>query len=198
MKKKLKRWVDVASHYNSAISSESTMKLFAKGVNALNAKTKLIMTYNSVIEEKGIYEQDTFELTKEDINSMEATTDKAFMYNEPVRIMKISDFDKTYEELFQEKPVYALKDLEFGCPVPMAMDKAKDRIYLFDRCGGTSPLYSNSQIESVTEIDGGYQVSQVIKILNADENDKLVESYQIKWFFDKDLKFVKSEGQKLN
>ena len=96
IEEKLKNWVGVASHYSSVISSESTMELFAKGVNEVDAKTKLVMTYNAVFGEKGIYEQDTYNLTKEDIKSMEATTDKESMYNEPVRIMKISDFDKTY------------------------------------------------------------------------------------------------------
>lgn len=197
VKTKLERWVNIASNYDSVDTGTSTMQKFAKGVTKLDANTKLVMTYNAVMREKKIFEQDTYELTKEDVNRMESAIGKDQILNEPVHVMKISDFNNTYKDLFDEEASYTLEDIGFGCPTPWGMDKSADSIYLFSRCGGTSPLYDESRIESISNGEDGYQVSQEIDIINGAEQDKVEETYRITWSFDKNLKFVKSEGQKV-
>ena len=187
VKTKLERWVNVASRYNSVDTSTSTLEMFAK--------TKLIMTYNAVIEEKNIYDQKEYILTKDDIADMSANIDKSDMNNEPVKIMKMSDFNTTYKELFDEDASYEVKDLDFGCPTPWGMDKQKNRIYLFSRCGGTSPLYPEVKKTNYDLDDNYYYVHRQVDILNGDESDEVSETYKILWKFDKDLKFVSSEKE---
>lgn len=195
VKAKLERWVGIASAHSSIDPSTSTLEKFAKGMTELDAKTKLVMTYNAVMSEKKIYDQNSYELTAEDVKAMESTISKSQISEESVKIMKISDFNKTYEELFQETASYTLKDLDFGCPIPWGMDKAKDRIYLFERCGGVSPIYSDKNITSYYESDGYYCLVQEAEIKDGSEKDKVTESYKILWKFDKNLKFVSSEKE---
>ena len=100
VKAKIERWVTIASNYNSVDTGTSTMQKFAKGVTKLDDNTKLVMTYNAVMREKKIFEQDTYELTKEDVNRMESAIGKDQILHEPVHVMKISDFNNTDKELF--------------------------------------------------------------------------------------------------
>lgn len=198
VKATLGKWVNVASDYNGVSSDISTLGTFAAGITSdkISAKTKLIMAYNSVMEYKEIYKQEYYILTADDISKMEATIKKSEMNNEDVNIMKISDFDSAYKELFGVDASYTLKDLNFGCPTPWGMDKSQDRIYLFHRCGGTSPLYSDKRIESYeTDENGGYSIHQTVDIRNSEKQEGIEKTYKILWKFDKDLKFVSSEKE---
>lgn len=188
VKAKLKEWVEIADFY-STISTSSTLETFAKGVTSLDTKTKLMMTYNATD-----YSQDLYALTKDDISKMETTIDKKSMDGEEVYIMKISDFNSKYKELFQEEASYTIKDLDFGCPLSWGMDKSQDRIYLFDRCGGISSTRTDAEITSYDKDDNYYLVHEKVDLIDT-TNNKVTKSYKILYKFDKDLKFVSSEKE---
>ena len=189
VKAKLKEWIEIADNYNT-ISGTSTLDTFAKGVTSLDTKTKLIMTYNATD-----YSENLYTLTKNDISKMETSIDKKSMDGEEVYIMKISDFNSKYKELFQEEATYTIKDLDFGCPLPWGMDKSQDRIYLFDRCGGISSIRTNSEITSYDKDDNYYLVHEKVDIIDTADNNKITKTYKILYKFDKDLKFVSSEKE---
>lgn len=194
VKNKLERWVTVASHYNG-VGYTSTLEKFAEGVTELDDKTKFEMTYNAVYADKKIEKQESYTLTSNDIAKMETSIDKNQMKNESVKLMKISDFNTTYEELFDEDSTYTIKDLDFGCPTPWGMDESQDRLYLFERCGGTettNPDYKDLTYESD---DNYYFVHQKVDIHDGAQYNTITKSYKIVWIFDKNLHFISTEKE---
>ena len=189
---RLKRWVGIASTYNHS-SGTSTFEKFAGGLNYSQFKKgfKLKMAYNAIFYDKKTKD---YTLTASDISKMESTINKVEMKGEPVHVMKTSDFSGEYKGLFQEDTTYNLKDLNFGCPTPWAMDKDTGRIFLFSRCGGTSNFKLTAKITSINSDDSYYYVHQSASIVDM-SNNKTVKSYKTLWKFDKNFKFVNTSKE---
>ena len=194
VKNKLERWVTVASYYNG-VGYTSTLEKFGEGLTELDDKTKLEMTYNAVYADKKIEKQERYSLTIDDIAKMQTSIDKSQMTNEPVKIMKISDFNTTYEELFNEDSTYTLKDLNFGCPTPWGMDESQDRLYLFERCGGTATTNPDYKKLTYDSDDNYYFVHQKVDIHDGAQNNIITKSYKIVWLFDKEANFISTEEE---
>ncbi len=185
---RLKRWVDIASHFSFS-SSTTTIDKFLSGLTykQLSKSFKFKMAFNAIFYDKKYIEK--YELTENDVSKMESVMNKAGMKGETVAVMKVSDFNSEYKGLFQEDTTYTIKELPFTCPISWALDKDSERIFLFNRCGGTGNGGYNTKITSIDSDNNYYYVHQTASFVEQ-PNNKVKKSYKTLWKFDKNLKFV--------
>lgn len=192
-KAKLNKFIEIASIDDTITSKVVTATYFNKGVSYITKEVKLKMAYNVT------YNLGTFEnyiLTEDEINRIPEDegikNDKTYI-GERVTVIKVSDFENAYKEFFDEEPSYTLDDLsELGCPRIQAIDRSRDKIYLFSRCGGTTIMSYDTEIISYEKDDNYYLVHQKAKKYNK-ATSTIEEEYNLLWKFDKKLKFVSTE-----
>lgn len=180
VKTRLKKFITAATQYRA---SGSTRENFINGTTSLTKDIKLKMTnaaiYNDNKPTKNIV------LSGEEINNLEGVKPDA---NEIVDIIKISDYNDTYKELFNEEPVYEINELQMnGCPAPMAINRAQGTMYLFHRCGGTTATSYEEKINSYDLDNDNYYVHQE---LSQTTPDGINTTTKLLWKFDKNLKFI--------
>lgn len=192
-KAKLNKFIEIASIDDTITSKVVTATYFNKGVSYITKEVKLKMAYN-VTYNLGTFEN--YVLTEDEINKIPEEdgikNDKTYI-GEKVTVIKVSDFENAYKEFFDEEPSYTLDDLsELGCPRIQAIDRGRDKIYLFSRCGGTTIMSYDTEIISYEKDDNYYLVHQKAKKYNK-ATSTVEEEYNILWKFDKNLKFVSTE-----
>jgi len=173
---------------NYRMYSPSIMEEYYSG--NISKTTKMEMTYAYCSKQNKIVGRVT--LSKEEIDAMEGSKPSVSSngFVEEVSVLSMDDFDKAYEELFQEKANYTLDDLrESGCPMPGAINKKLGKIYLFSNCGGTSaPTTVTCKEDKSYDSDEEYYY--VHKSILCSDQDGSSEEHKSDWKFDKNLKFV--------
>lgn len=187
IKDHLYKFVTAASIYSDTGYS-STAQAFYNGTNGIDPDIKYKMTYNVIVNIDQNYKSNVV-LSTEEASKM-TTIVPGDLGGEEVDVVKISDFNKVYEELFHEKPNYNLNTISnIGCPSPLGFNNDLDKMYLFYRCEGNSYSEYDSNIVSYDEDDTYYYVHQEGTFKSSIEESDVVV-YKILWKFDKDLNFV--------
>lgn len=181
VKTRLETFVTVAVAYRS---TGMTRDKFIKGTDSIDTQTKLEMT-NAAIYYNDKVTKNTIILGEEYQNISGVKPDQ----NEMVDTIKISDFDNTYKELFNEDPNYNIENLSLiGCPAPVAWNREMGKLYLLDRCGGTTVITYENKITSYDSDTKYYYIHQDLHEKNMVSNEE--NSTKLLWKFDKDLSFI--------
>lgn len=189
---KLSRFVQAASFYSDTGYS-STASAFYNGTTSIDNDIKYKMTMNVIYKIDHNYKSDVI-LSSEEINSMQRVFSDDIS-GESVDVVKISDFNKTYEELFHEKPSYSIDTIKnISCPSPWGYNSDLDRLYLFYRCEGNAYSEYDSSITSIEEDDNYYYVHQYGSLKSSIEKSDLT-NFKILWKFDKDLNFISTSRE---
>ena len=192
VKERLSKFVSAASFYSDTGYS-STAQNFINGTTSIDNDIKYKMTYNVIYKIDQDYKSDVV-LTTEESNAMKRVFNDD-INGESLDIIKLSLFNKTYEELFNEKPSYTINNLtNIGCPAPLGYNIELDRIYLFYRCDGNSYSEYDSFIASYDEDDKYYYVHQEGGFKTQKEESDIIV-YKILWKFDKKFNFVSTSKE---
>ena len=188
----LEKFINAASIYSDTGYS-STAQAFYNGTTSIDNDIKYKITFNVLYYIDKNYKSD-ITLTNEEINSMQRVIG-GDITGELLDVIKISDFNKIYKDLFHEKPNYTIDTIKnISCPSPLGFNNELDRIYLFYRCEGNSYSEYDSNIVSFDEDDNYYYVHQEGSLKpNAEESDVIV--YKVLWKFDKNLNFVSTSRE---
>lgn len=192
VKEYLNRFISAASIYSDTGYS-STAQAFYNGTNNIDSDIKYKMTYNVIYNIDNNYKSNVV-LSTEEASKM-TTIVPGDVSGEEVDVVKISEFNKVYEELFHEKPNYNINTISnIGCPSPLGFNNDLDKMYLFYRCEGNSYSEYESVITSIEEKDNNYYVHQEGSFKNSiEESDVIV--YKVLWKFDKDLNFISTSRE---
>ena len=192
VKKRIDKFISAASIYSDTGYS-STAQAFYNGATTIDSDIKFKMTYNAIYKIDKNYKSDIV-LTTEEGNAMDRVFNEDIS-GESLDIITISDFNKTYKELFNEKPNYTIDTIKnIGCPSPLGYNKEYDRIYLFYRCNGNTYSEYDSVIISYDEDENYYYAHQEGSLkIDKEESDIIV--YKVLWKFDKDLNFVSTSRE---
>ena len=189
---KLSRFVQAAS-FHSDTGYSSTASAFYNGTSSIDDDIKYKMTMNFIYKIDHNYKSDVI-LSNEEINNMQRVFNDDIS-GESVDIVKISDFNKAYEELFHEKPSYSIDTIKnISCPSPWGYNNDLDRIYLFYRCEGNAYSEYDSNITSIEEDNKYYYVHQYGSLKSSIEKSDLT-NFKVLWKFDKDLNFISTSRE---
>ena len=187
VKTKLNRFVEVGSE--DSYGSVQTAPFFYNGKSEILESEKLIMAYVDAVKISKKTEYRV--LTEEEIQNIDGLKPET---NEKVTILKVSDFEQSYKDLFDEDGDYKkLKDLgvKIGCPAPLGMDANAGNMYLYSRCGGTTNVKYSKEITSYDSDTEYYYVHQTMKY----ESQEETKEYKVVWKFDKNIKFISTEKE---
>lgn len=188
VKERLNKFVDAGSNHVPSGSNE-TAENFREGTTTIPDVIKIHMAKLGTKTEWKEY------------NSEEAKSigiEGVGPNKESIGVLKVSDFNKTYEEFFGEKlsdPIQALKSIK-SCPIIWYSSNTNEEVYLLSRCGGTSDIVYTKEITSYDSDNEYYYVHQTLKYDRHHMNNGNYEStgeittYKIVWKFDKDFKFI--------
>ncbi len=195
VKAKLERFINAASIEDSITSDVVTATYFNKGVSSIDKNIKLKMVYNDLFRFGNPIRNHI--LTQDEIKTLDDATgiiNDPTVVGENVIVLKMSDFDNTYNEFFKEDASYTINELSMlGCPSAQGMSRESDSIYLFSRCGGTTVMSYNTSITSYNFDGDNYLVYQKAELYN-NASDTVEENYNLLWKFDKNLKFISTEN----
>ena len=192
VKEHLDKFISAASIYSDTGYS-STAEAFYNGTTSIDSNTKYKIVYNILYNIDKNYKKN-FVLSTEEASNM-TTIVPGDLSGEEVDVLKISDFNKVYEDYFFEKPNYNLEIINnIGCPSPLGFNNELDRMYLFYRCEGNSYSEYDSVIVSYDEDDNFYYVHQEGSLKSSIEESDVVV-YKVLWKFDKDLKFISTSRE---
>ena len=189
---KLSRFIQAAS-FHSDTGYSSTAEAFYNGTTSIDNDIKFKMTMNVIYKIDHNYKSDVI-LSNEEISKMKRVFNDDIS-GEAVDIVKISDFNKVYEELFHEKTNYSIDTIKnISCPSPWGYNGELDRLYLFYRCDGNAYSEYDSNINSIEEDNNYYYVHQEGSFKIDREVSDIIE-YKILWKFDKDLNFISTSRE---
>ena len=182
----LKRFITIASYYSDNGYSTTADK-FYNGTSSIDKDTRLKMAYNSVYNIDQKVKSDK-KLSDNEIKSM--TTNRNIDRNTAFVIIKISDFNKAYSDLFQENVSYTLEEIsKIGCPMPVGYNKELDRIYLSSECMSLDYGDLDFIIKSYDFDNKYYYVHQEIDVKTGVEESNTL-TYKVLWKFDSNFKFI--------
>lgn len=184
---KLNRFVEAGSV--DIYGSVQTAPIFYDGKTELTENEKLIIAYADVFTINRKIENRV--LTEKEIAGIDGLKPDN---GEKVTILKISDYEKAYKDLFGENgDVKKAKDLgiKLGCPAPLGIDTKAGNMYLYSRCGGATDTKYSKEITSYDSDTEYYYVHQTMKY----ESPETTKEYKIVWKFDKNIKFVSAEKE---
>ena len=192
VKKRLSKFINSASVFSESGYS-STAQAFYNGTTTITDDIKYKMAFNSIYKIDKNYKSDVV-LTTEEANNMKRVFN-GDISNESFDIIKISDFNKAYEELFHEKPNYTLDTIKnISCPSPWGFNSELDRIYLFYKCSGVGYSAYDSDIVSYEFDDNYYYVHQLGTLKSALAKSDFTY-YKVLWKFDKKLNFISTTNE---
>jgi len=177
VKERLNRFVDAGSNDNRS-GSNVTATYFRNGVSNISDEIKTTMAFIGTKSEWREFTQD---------EAKNVGIDGVGFSGERIGVLKIIDFNSTYEEFFDNKPSDAIQLLRKikTCPMMVINDNSSE-IYLLSRCGGTSDTEYSKQITSYDSDTEYYYVHQTMTYTSPE----FTTEYKIVWKFDKYFKFI--------
>lgn len=178
VKERLNKFVDAGSEDDPS-GSNVTATYFREGVSSISDETKAMMAFiGTKTEWKRFTEA---EGNSVGINGIGPN-------GERIGILKISDFNATYEEFFGSKPSDSIQLLRsiVTCPMRHIPSDNSSEIYLLARCGGTSYIKYSKEITSYDSDTEYYYVHQTMTYTSPESTTE----YKIVWKFDKNYMFI--------
>ncbi len=183
IKKKLQLFIIAAYSYNEVTGSSDN--IFYDGTKEINKETKLGMTTFALYWEKKVTTH--YKLTQKDVSKMETKIEKAHLAGNIMTVIKITDFDSMYNELFHEKVNYAFDDLNRMLPESVGMDKSQNRIYILPGMN----MNNSPMITGITyNYDGKYYYAHVSGETYNFSEKKSYDSFKSLVTFDNDFRFI--------